>query len=478
LVAGDWLTYHGSTTRDGYDSNLPNVTTLSLGWKTHVDGPVYAEPVSFNGSIFVVTENDTIYSLSQTTGQILWSFQAGTPANSTAAPYACNGGEPTITPIIGITGTPVIDPSTSTLYAVALNSGVNFTLFAVNTNTGLPRWSSSIGASGFDFLHQEQRGALTLANGLIYVPFGSYSWSCGNPTGWLFGISANGNGTQYSYQVTNTNEADIWTPEGASVDSAGFVYVVTGNSYYNATFNYADSVIKLTPHLTVVNYFTPSNWAALGPDDLDQDTTGATILPDNLIFSIGKSGIAYLLNSTDLGGAGGQLASLPLCLGGAWGSTSYYDGVVYIPCYSGLYAVAVHTGAHPSLTSLWNATLGFMGPPIIAGGVVWTLGIDSGTLYALNPTTGAIVTSISLISGEGLAHFSTPSVAGKLLVFAGDDTVFALNPASSSASTTGTSSGSAVSTSTSTTSTSSSATSTAAGSMLPASIGRSTFYPR
>jgi polyvinyl alcohol dehydrogenase (cytochrome) len=423
-IDGDWLTYHGNSSRDGFSDSIANLSSLSVSWKTEVGGPVYAEPISFNDSIFVVTENDTVYSLSAATGAVQWSLQEGTAANSTVAPYACNGGAPSVTPIIGITGTPVIDSSTSTLYVVALNAGVGFTLFAVDTNTGQARWSSPIAASGFTFTPEEQRGALSLANGFIYIPFGSYSWACGSPRGWLFGISANGNGTQYNYEVPATNEADIWTPEGTSVGSSGNLYAVTGNSYYNATFQYADSVIELSPHLAVISYFSPTNWAFLGPNDLDQDTTGATILPGNMIFSIGKSGVGFLLNESDLGGIGGQLFTANVCAGGAWGSTAYAAGVVYVPCYNGLHALSIQGGANPKFISLWNSTNGWAGPAIVAAGAVWSVDITNGTLYAFNPTTGALITKMSLSSVE---HFTTPSIGGGFVIVAAQETVYALD---------------------------------------------------
>lgn len=373
-----------------------------------------------------------VYSVSASNGAIQWSVSLGTPAVSDKAPYTCNGGEPTIQPLIGITSTPVIDPSTSTLYVVAQNYGVGVFLFAINTNNGQTLWSKMITASGFNYIPQEQRGALALANGFVYIPFSSYSWTCSAAFGWLFAISANGNGTQYSHQVDTQSEGDIWAPEGVTVDSSGFIYIVTGNSYYNATYNYADSVLKFTPDLQLVSYFAPSNWAYLGPADQDLTTTGATLLPGNLIFSIGKQGIAYLLNSTDLGGIGGQLASLSVCAGGAWGSTAYANGVVYVPCVDGLHAVAVHGGTSPSLTSVWNNTFGFAGPAIVAGGVVLTVNIYGGELYALNPQTGATMSTLQIVPAGTFAHFVTPSTGGGLLFLGGNNTLVAISPSGSS----------------------------------------------
>jgi polyvinyl alcohol dehydrogenase (cytochrome) len=431
-IAGDWLTYHGDNARDGYDTSLANVTSPSVNWKSVVDGPVYAEPLSFNGSIYVATENDTVYALSASDGVAQWSNHLGNPANSTAQPFSCNGDHPSIAPTIGITGTPTVDPATGTIYIVALIDGSGYWLFALSTTSGQVRWSASVTEAGLNYTYNEQRGALTLANGMVYVPFGGYSLVCtGIPHGWVVGYSSSGNGTSYAYEVPSSGEGDVWEPEGLSVDGAGFLYAVTGNSATNGSFDYGASVIKLTPDLSVVDYFSPTNYLALDEGDQDLSTTGATQLPGNLIFSIGKEGVGYLLNSSNLGGVGGQLASLSVCPGGAWGSTAYASGIIYIPCIDGIHAVAVHAGADPGLTSLWNYTNFFAGPPIVAAGAVWTSDIYNGTLFALNPETGDLIAQLILDGGlapGSLEHFATPSVAPGLVLFAVDETIYALSP--------------------------------------------------
>ena len=171
-VATGWLTYHNNNGRDGYDTSLPNIDSPSLSWKTKVDGEVYAEPLFFDGAVYVATENDTVYALNVATGAVQWREPLGIPANSTKPPLACPPNGPNITPTIGITGTPVIDPASGTMYVVALINGTGYRMFALSVNTGEVRWSSAISPGGFDYLVQEQRGALALANGVVYVPFG------------------------------------------------------------------------------------------------------------------------------------------------------------------------------------------------------------------------------------------------------------------------------------------------------------------
>ena len=394
---------------------------------------MYAEPLSYDGSVFAATENDTVYSISAATGAVQWSDHLGTPVDSSVPPYTCDGGDhPTLYPTIGITSTPVIDPSTGTIYVVALVSGTGYHLFALDTGSGQVRWTTPVGAPGLNSTDQEQRGALAMANGMVYIPFGGFSLVCtGIPHGWVLAYSLANNGTHYSYEVPSTGEADVWEPEGISVDSAGYLYIVTGDSTATTAqpFDYGVSVIKLSPKLAVVGYFSPSDYLTLDQNDMDLSTTGATLLPNNLVFSIGKEGVGYLLNSSDLGGVGGQLASLQVCpTGGAWGATAYFAGVVYVPCSDGLDAVAVNGGSHPGLTSLWNVTGFFAGPPIIAAGAVWTFDIFNGTLFALNPQTGAVIAKVSDLPENSLAHFATPSVGYGLILFAGNDTVYGLDP--------------------------------------------------
>ena len=431
-VSGDWLTYHGSNLRDGTDVTLPGVGSLSVAWKSAVDAPVYAEPLAFAGSVFVATENDTVYSISATSGAVQWSQHLGTPADSLAAPYACQGNHPDIEPTIGITGTPVIDPASDTIYVAALLNESGYGLYAINANTGQVRWELPIAPAGFGFVAEEQRGALAFANGLVYVPFGGYSWDCALASGWIVALSSNGNGTEYSYKVPAQAEADIWAPEGLSVDGSGFVYAVTADSLSTTPpFDYGEAVLKLTSHLSLVSYFGASNWETLNANDLDLGNTGATLLPGNLIFSIGKEGVGYLLNSSDLGGIGGQLYSSSVCSGGAWGSTAFASGIIYVPCGNGLHALAVQGGAQPTFKSIWNCSGFFAGPPIVAAGAVWTFDIYNGTLFALNPQSGSTVTNISLGSVGFVEHFTTPSVGGGLLLFAADETIYALDTAPS-----------------------------------------------
>jgi hypothetical protein len=140
------------------------------------------------------------------------------------------------------------------------------------------------------------------------------------------------------------------------------------------------------------------------------------LLPGGLVFQIGKSGIGYLLSASNLGHTGGTPAYSQSVCGGSWGGGIYYNGVIYVTCSNGLHALALNASA-PSFSPLsgWTVNSSAVGPPIEAGGLIWSAGYNNGILYGLNPSTGA--TSFSSNLG-GFKHFMTPSAGGGLLFVA------------------------------------------------------------
>jgi outer membrane protein assembly factor BamB len=434
----NWLTYGNGNSRNGvynYSSNLSANATIK--WTQKVDAPVYAQPLYFNGTTFIATENNTVYALSSTTGSIEWSNHLGTPVQSLVPPLECNNNPqqaPDIRPTIGITGTPVIDPVSGTLYVASLLNASGFSLFAISTSNGKDVWSQSISASGFTFMPEEQRGALALANGFVYVPFGGYSWDCvpPGPIGWVIAIPASHPGKELSFAIPTTVEGDIWAPEGVSVDSSGNIYVASGDSA-NESFDLGNSVIKLSPELTFVNstsnYFAATDWVYTNAKDLDLGSTGATLLSKGLVFSIGKDGIGYVLNASNLGGIGGQLYNATVCgPSGAWGSTAYSNGIIYVPCGNlGLHALSLVQTASGNyeFASLWNTTVGaWAGPSILAYGAVWSVNILGNTLFALNPGNGSVISQISLSPFE---HFTTPSAGNGFIFVAANQTIYGID---------------------------------------------------
>lgn len=406
-----------------------------MAWTANVDGSVFAEPLFFDGTTFTATENNTVYALNSSTGDVEWSNHLAAPEYALAPPMECNNNSaqaPDIRPYIGITGTPVIDASTGTLYAVALVSGTGFVLFALNTTTGAQNWNVTLNWSEFNYLPEEERGALALANGFVYVPFGGYSWDCvpPGPTGWVIAISITSHKPEYAFNVPTKIEADIWAPEGISVSSSGQVFLVTGDSD-NTTFDLGNSVIKLSPELiftnSTSNYFAASDWQYTNENDLDLGSTGATLLPGGLVFSIGKDGIGYLLNASNLGGIAGQLYNATVCGSyGAWGSTAYFNRTIFVPCGDGIHAISLReSNGSYYYSSLWNSSDYWAGPPLLCDGAVWSTNILGTELYALNPLNGTTMFQIQVGTPE---HFTTPSAGGGLVYLAANQTVYGIRP--------------------------------------------------
>jgi outer membrane protein assembly factor BamB len=218
------------------------------------------------------------------------------------------------------------------------------------------------------------------------------------------------------------------------VDGKGNVWVETGNGSVDSgthAYDNSDGTLELSSSLRLEQYFAPSSWAADNEHDLDM-STAPVLLGDGDVLVAGKSRIAYLLDGSHLGGIGGQKASLgSVCDEDVDGGSAAVGTTVYLPCLAG--TVAVRVVASPaSLGLLWHSGSGG-GPPIVAAGLVWTIG-QSGTLYGLNPTTGAVRQQAPI--GAPANHFSTPSVADGHLLAPSSDRVVAFAATTSGAAAT------------------------------------------
>ena len=365
---------------------------------------MYASPLIVNGHVIVATENNTVYSLDLFTGAVVWKTHLGDPVAAGSLPCGDIG------PVTGITGTPVADQTSNRLYVVAFLSGFHHLLFALSLTDGSLTWQRPVDPVGSEARVQQQRGALAIGSGYVYIPLGGLYGDCGAYHGYVVGISLDG-ATALAYVVPTPRGAGIWSSAGVSVGTDGSVYVVSGNATSSAsTFGYSDSVLQLSPDLSSLrSYFAPSNWAALNASDTDLGSVGAAVLSSGLVVSIGKEGVAYVLRAGALGGVGGSLASRHVC-SGAWGGTSWMDAVVFVPCVDGLYALNVSPS---SVSVMWRAQHPSLGSPIVTAGAVWAIEPSSGTLYALDVASGAVRFSTSIGSA---AHFSTPAATDGFVV--------------------------------------------------------------
>ena len=199
---GSWPIYHRDSAHTGHDPNLPAVVSVSTGWTSaSLDGQVYASPVVFGGVVYTATLNNTVYALNQADGSVLWSQHLGTPQSSG---WQCGNVTPT-----GILGTPVIDMVAKRIYAVAEIDGATprYHLFGLDLATGTTLLDQVLAPGGFDWTIEQERGALALANGYVYVPFGGRAGDCFNGSnayhGWVVGVPTDGVSAQIVFRTAD-----------------------------------------------------------------------------------------------------------------------------------------------------------------------------------------------------------------------------------------------------------------------------------
>ncbi|MCW2931853.1 MAG: legume lectin beta domain protein [Actinomycetia bacterium] len=350
-AGADEYTVSQNVSRDGWDSNEPAlspaaVTAKSFGqiFDTKVNGQVYAQPLNVGNSVIVATENDYVYSINRNTGAVNWSRQLGSPYAATAE--QCTE-EVTISPYVGVTSTPVYDPTTGTLYVSGMVSGPpgddsdlsttspQDVLFAINEAHGTVDWSQTISGSPtddsqitFDAANELQRPGLLLLNGSVYMGFGSLCEDGAadhDYEGFIAGVNTKTEAkTLWSDQSVDPVDAGgIWQGGGGLVTDGKSIYFSTGNGTVPAAGlagssaasagDFGQSVVEVTPQangtLQPTNFFSPGNADELNGDDHDLGSGGPVELPfttkdypKGLMVMAGKDARLFLLNEASLGG--------------------------------------------------------------------------------------------------------------------------------------------------------------------------------
>ena len=258
---GSWTTYHHDNAHTGYDPLAPAVGSVAptAGWAlTTLDAEVYAEPLIYNGLVYAATLNNTVYALDQSTGAIVWQNHLGAPVTTG---WTCGNVSPQ-----GILGTPVIDVTSSRIYVATLFASDHlyrvFGLDLVSGTIGLQTTIPNTIGTGFNWMIQQERGALAVANGLVYVPFGGRAGDCGTYHGWVVGVPTSGATSLNVFETPSTAEG-IWAAGGVVInDTTHNVIVATGNAIPCAGASMSDSVVQLSPTLTSPTFFQPQDWQA------------------------------------------------------------------------------------------------------------------------------------------------------------------------------------------------------------------------
>ena len=347
-------TQHNDLLRTGWNNRETALTPANVNnqhfgnvFRVSVDDQIYAQPlvasdVLINGSkqnvVYVATVGNTVYAIDGANGTVYWSKNytpaSQRPPKNTDMTGACGGNYRDFSGNIGIVGTPVIDSATQTIYFVARSIDGNNQFYQYlhavdiktgNENSGSPMLieasvsnasgaGSKNGVVSFDPQKNNQRQALTLFNGTVYITFSSHcDW--GPYHGWVLGYDKTTLQRKAVYNVTPDGyNAGLWESGGGpAVDAnSSNMYLVTGNGNIGTLNGLSDLrgrgesalQIKLTDNaITPTDFFTPYNYDALEAADLDYGSMAAFLIPNTNLFLTGcKDGNMYLLDTADLGG--------------------------------------------------------------------------------------------------------------------------------------------------------------------------------
>ena len=301
MSAADWPTYDHDPRRSAAATGVPAPGILRLAWHRPLDGAVYAQPLVIGGVIVAATEGGSIYALNAQSGEVIWRRHIAAPVPLSDLP--CGNIDP-----LGITGTPVYDPATGLVFAVAETTGGTHLLAGVNLATGELKVRREVEPPRGTPIATQQRPALTLYGGRVYIAFGGLYGDCADYTGGVVSVSTSGAGALDSYSVPTSREGAIWGTGGVVV-ADGRLFVSVGNGASTSSYDGSDSVTALSPALRRIDLFAPSSWAHDNANDLDLGSMTPAVSAA-YVFVAGKSGTGYVLRATHLGGIGGQVAQV------------------------------------------------------------------------------------------------------------------------------------------------------------------------
>ncbi|HTV38983.1 MAG TPA: hypothetical protein VMF08_00295 [Candidatus Sulfotelmatobacter sp.] len=315
-MAVNVLTQHNDLSRTGANTSETILTTNNVAasfgklFTDNVDAQVYAQPLyvqdlnisgGVHNVVFVCTESNSVYAFdADIPGEIYWHTNLGTPFS----PATCTD----LSPVVGITSTPVIDLNAGIIYLETKLASGNHELHALSITNGSEKLGGPVTVVAADFTGsiEHQRAGLLLLNGVVYLGFASHC-DQGAYHGFLLGYNATNLSLLYTFNTTPSGaEGGIWSCGMApAADTNGNIYVMTGNGTFDGTENFGMSMVKLSGSLAVEDYATPTNYASLSEGDQDFGSGGVVLLPPHYAVGIGKDTNLCLADITHMGHVGG-----------------------------------------------------------------------------------------------------------------------------------------------------------------------------
>jgi PQQ enzyme-like repeat protein len=460
---------HNNLSRDGlyidsaFTPSAAANLTRDLNFDGTISGHLYAQPLYIeNGPggaamVIVVTESNNVYALDATDGSTIWQRNLGTPVPRANLP--CGNIDP-----LGITGTPVVDLTSRALFLDAMTTPDGGTtkkhlIFSLNVDTGATNagWPVDVNATAtyngmtFTSTVQNERGALALVNGRVYVAYSGHLGDCGTYHGWVVGVSIT-DPTNVKAWATTAVGGGIWGHGGVASDGTN-MFVITGNTFgTGGNWMGGEAIIRLKAGPLwsgqPTDYWAPTNWFSLDNGDTDLGGVSATLIdvpgatPSQLVLALGKDHNAYLLNRNNLGGIAAPVAQANVSSSVIIGTSAvtyrtnqgtyfaFHNDVSTISAYK------ITPTNPPTITFAWSMSQNGRGSPWVTttdgtnNAIVWVAGTEGDQrLHGYNGDTGAVVYAgggpNELMTGT--RQWNTGAVARGRIYFGADNKVYAFS---------------------------------------------------
>jgi hypothetical protein len=454
--------YHNHSSRDGlyidsaFTQSAAANLTRDLNFDGTIVGNVYAQPLYLEGGngpmIIAVTESNNVYALDAVDGTVIWQRNVGDPVP--APDLLCtNVGS------MGIIGTPVVDLASRALFLNAMVTPDNGTtikhyIISLNVDTGAINsgWPVDVEATAtyngltFNPDIQQQRPALAIVNGILYVGYGSMS-DCDFYHGWLVGVPINNPAsvTAWAAGATDIYGGAIWAVGGIASDGNN-PFVTTGNTFNTGgTWRGGEAVIRFQPGPVfsgnTSDYWAPTNWQTLDATDQDLGSSGPLLVdvqgatPSHLVVAMGKDGNALLLNRDNLGGITAPIASAQesfseIIQAAAAYRTNQSTYVALRAAGTKLRVFRITATSPPTIAVGWEASRNGCGSPFVSSTdgtnntIVWVVGANGDQrLSGYDGDTGTVVYAGGGTNElmAGTHSYSTTGIVARGRIYVGTD---------------------------------------------------------